>query len=53
MDDARQLLKDLTGRLRGKPLFVSDELSHYGTVLAELFHEVGPGAADRQTGPTP
>ena len=25
------------GRLKGKPLFVSDELPHYGTVLAELF----------------
>lgn len=42
MDDARQLLKDLIARLQGKPLFVSDELSHYGTVLAELFHELVP-----------
>ena len=40
LDDARRLLKDLTGRLQGKPLFVSDELSHYGTVLAELFHKL-------------
>jgi IS1 family transposase len=42
LDDARRFLKDLTGRLQGKPLFVSDELSHYGTVLAELFHELVP-----------
>jgi hypothetical protein len=34
LDDARRLLEDLTGRLEGKPLFVSDELSHYGKVLA-------------------
>jgi IS1 family transposase len=40
LDDARKFLKDLVGRLKGKPLFVSDELSHYATVLAELFHEL-------------
>ena len=38
LDDARQMLKDLTSRCQGKPLFVSDELPHYGTVLEELFH---------------
>ncbi len=42
MDDARRLLEDLVGRLEGKPLFVSDELAHYGTVLAELFHDLIP-----------
>jgi len=42
LEDARQMLKDLTGRVQGKPLFVSDELSHYGTVLAELFHKLVP-----------
>lgn len=42
LDDARRLLEDLVGRLEGKPLFVSDELAHYGTVLAELFHELVP-----------
>lgn len=40
MDDARQMLKDLTSRCQGKPLFVSDELCHYGTVLGELFHKL-------------
>jgi hypothetical protein len=40
LDDARKFLKDLVGRLKGKPLFVSDELPHYATVLAELFHEL-------------
>jgi len=39
LDDARQLLKDLTGRCIGKPLFVSDELPHYGRVLVELYHK--------------
>ena len=42
MDDARQMLKDLTSRCQGKPLFVSDELPHYGTVLEELFHTLVP-----------
>lgn len=37
------MLCDLKSRLAGnKPLFVSDELSHYGTVLHELFHEEVP-----------
>jgi IS1 family transposase len=40
LDDARRMLKDLTSRCQGKPLFVSDELPHYGTVLGELFHEL-------------
>jgi hypothetical protein len=42
LDDAREFLRDLVCRLNGKPLFVSDELSHYGTVLAELFLELIP-----------
>ncbi len=42
MDDARRMLKDLTDRTLGKPLFVSDELPHYGTVLGELFHKTVP-----------
>ena len=40
LDDARRMLKDLTARCQGKPLFVSDELPHYGTVLGELFHAI-------------
>lgn len=36
------MLQDLIGRSRDKPLFVSDELPHYATVLAELFHELAP-----------
>jgi len=40
LNDAREFLKDLVGRLKGNPLFVSDELSRYGTVLAELFHKL-------------
>ena len=50
MDDARRLLEDLTGRLQGKPLFVSDELPHYGTVLAELFHKLVPLAPTGKRG---
>jgi IS1 family transposase len=42
LDDARQMLKDLTDRLIEKPLFVSDELPHYKTVLGELFHKMVP-----------
>ena len=42
LDDARLMLKDLTNRTLGKPLFVSDELPHYGTVLGELFHKTVP-----------
>lgn len=36
------MLKDLVARCQGKPLFVSDELPHYGTVLGDLFHELVP-----------
>jgi len=44
------MLKDLTTRCQGKPLFVSDELPHYGTVLGELFHEVVPVAPTGKQG---
>jgi IS1 family transposase len=42
LDDARRMLRDLTDRALNKPLFVSDELPHYGTVLGELFHKLIP-----------
>lgn len=49
------MLKDLSTRIQGKPLFVSDELPHYGTVLGELFHELAPptptGKAGRPRNP--
>lgn len=44
MDDARQILKDLTNRCEGEPLFVSDELPYYSTDLGEQFHELIPQA---------
>jgi len=50
LDDARGLLEDLVGRLEGKPLFVSDELAHYGSVLAELFHELVPSVPTGKRG---
>jgi transposase-like protein len=50
LDDARRMLKDLTSRCEGKPLFVSDELPHYGTVLRELFHEMVPLAPTGKPG---
>lgn len=36
------MLRDLVHRSRSKPLFVSDELPHYETVLYELFHKQVP-----------
>ena len=50
LDDARRMLKDLTSRCQGKPLFVSDELPHYGTVLGELFHKLVPLAPTGKPG---
>jgi hypothetical protein len=50
LDDARQMLKDLTARYQDKPLFVSDELPHYGTVLAELFHTLVPSTPTGKPG---
>ena len=50
LKDARQMLKDLTDRCQGKPLFVSDELPHYGTVLGELFHQLAPLPATGKPG---
>jgi IS1 family transposase len=54
--DARQMLQDLTARSQNKPLFVSDELPHYATVLAEVFHESIPptptGKPGRPKNPT-
>jgi len=44
------MLKDLIVRCQGKPLFVSDELPHYGTVLGELFHELVPSAPTGKPG---
>lgn len=50
LDDARRMLKDLIARSQGKPLFVSDELAHYGTVLGELFYELLPSAPTGKRG---
>jgi hypothetical protein len=50
LDDARQMLNDLTARYQDKPLFVSDELPHYGTVLAELFHTLVPPTPNGKPG---
>jgi len=36
------MLTDLVARCKNKPLFVSDELPHYRTVLGELFYELAP-----------
>ena len=44
------MLQDLTSRCRVKPLFVSDELSHYATVLAELFHVLVPSVPTGRPG---
>ncbi len=50
MNDARQFLKDLAARGAGKPLFVSDELAHYSTILGELFHRLEPVAPTGRPG---
>ena len=42
MSDARHMLHDLSNRCIAKPLFVSDELPHYATVLAERYHKLIP-----------
>lgn len=42
LDDARQLLETWLAGGVNKPLFVSDDLPHYGTVLEELFHQEIP-----------
>jgi IS1 family transposase len=42
LDDARMLLYSLSGRLLNAPLFVSDELVHYATILAEIYHDKLP-----------
>ena len=50
LDDAHRILKDLAGHFKEKPLFVSDELPHYGTVLGELFHKIVPQAPTGKPG---
>jgi hypothetical protein len=50
LGDARRMLRDLTDRCPNKPLFVSDELPHYATVLGELFHKLVPAPATGKPG---
>lgn len=38
LEDCRKFLKDLSGRILNKPLFVSDELPHYETAILESYH---------------
>ena len=45
------MLRDLVLRTGGrKPLFVSDELPHYATILAELYHKMVPVAPTGKCG---
>jgi IS1 family transposase len=53
LEDARRMLKDLISRCQGKPLFVSDELPHYDTVLGELFHTLIPAVPTGKPGRPP
>ena len=46
--DARHMLQNLASRSRAKPLFVSDELPHYATVLAEQIPRNGTIDTDGQ-----
>jgi IS1 family transposase len=38
LEDARYHLNDVCSRLSNKPLFVSDELVHYSSILKVIFH---------------
>jgi hypothetical protein len=42
LNDCREYFKNLLGRVRNKPLFTSDELVHYKTVLLENFSTEEP-----------
>lgn len=44
------MIKELASRCQGKPLFASDELSHYATVLAEQFHTLLPAVRTGKPG---
>lgn len=50
LEDARQMLKDLIARYKDKPLYVTDELPHYATVLAEEHHQLVPVAPTGRPG---
>lgn len=39
LEDCRTFFNDLSERLLNKPLFVSDELPHYETVILETYHQ--------------
>lgn len=43
MESGREMIEGLVARLtENKPLFTSDELAHYATLLAETFHDEIP-----------
>jgi hypothetical protein len=42
LKDCRAIIQDLAGRMKKKPLFVSDELEHYRTILAETYSTTLP-----------
>ena len=44
------MLQNLASRSRAKPLFVSDELPHYATVLAEQYHAMVPSTPTGKPG---
>ncbi len=44
------MLQNLASRSRAKPLFVSDELPHYATVLAEQYHVMVPSTPTGKPG---
>ncbi len=39
LEDCRTFFKELLSRIDNKPLFVSDELPHYESIIFENFHE--------------
>ena len=42
LEACREFFKDLSRRITNKPLFVSDELPHYETVILETYHTTQP-----------
>lgn len=55
LEDCRTFINDLISRIRGKPLFTSDELPHYETVLLEHYShlEEQPKTGKRGRPPKP
>jgi hypothetical protein len=50
LESCRAFIKQLSSRVDNKPLFTSDELVHYETVLGDVYSEVVPVAPTNKRG---